>query len=64
MNALRLIDGVPTTLFEERTGLSIRTINSKIDHLVGAGLLDMSENRIRTTRKGMSFLNDVLQQFL
>ncbi len=64
MNALRLLDGVPTTLFEDRTGLSIRAISSKIDHLVSVGLLDMSENRIRTTRKGMSFLNDVLQQFL
>ncbi len=64
MNALRLLDGVPTTLFEDRTGLSVRAISSKIDHLVSVGLLDMSENRIRTTRKGMSFLNDVLQQFL
>lgn len=64
MNALRLIDGVPTTLFEDRTGLSIKSVNSKIDRLVSVGLLDTSGNRIRTTREGMNFLNDVLQQFL
>jgi len=64
LNALRLLDGVPTSLFEERTGLSVTTISRRLDEAVQRGLLDPDPSVIRATALGARFLNDLQQRFL
>ena len=64
MNALRLLDGVPMSLFQKRTLVPIMEIEPKLMSLVDRGLLTMSKDVIRTTPLGLRFLNEVLQDFL
>jgi oxygen-independent coproporphyrinogen-3 oxidase len=64
LNALRLVQGVPTPLFEERTGLPAGAIARKLGEARAQGLLEDDASRIRPTRRGRLFLNDLLQFFL
>jgi oxygen-independent coproporphyrinogen-3 oxidase len=64
LNALRLVDGVPSAMFEERTGLSIAAVSRPLGEAVARGLLDPDPTVIRATPLGMRFLNDLQQLFL
>jgi len=64
MNALRLIDGVPLGLFSERTGLPLSAIEKSALAARCAGLLDVTDGRLRPTAQGRRFLNRLLQYFL
>lgn len=64
MNALRLIDGVPATLFSERTGLSLQLIENKLNLLKQQGLLHDNTTQLVATPQGINYLNDILTQFL
>lgn len=64
MNALRLTDGVPATLFGSRTGLSLSAIAAPIDEAITTGLLAEDPLTLRPTEKGQRFLNDLLALFL
>ena len=64
MNALRLTEGFPTRLFEERTGLPLTTISGTLLEAERRGLLTMDAGRIAPTKQGQRFLNDLLQMFL
>lgn len=64
MNALRLTDGVPHTLFAERTGLPLATIEPELIHARDRGLLDTANGILKPTEHGRRFLNDLLQGFL
>jgi coproporphyrinogen III oxidase-like Fe-S oxidoreductase len=64
LNALRLSEGVATSSFEERTGLSLTTINSAMAKACKSGLLDEHPSRIKATPKGLLFLNDLQELFL
>ena len=64
MNALRLTEGVPATLFEQRTGLALASIEEACAAARGAGLLDTDPQRLKPTARGQLFLNDLLQHFL
>lgn len=64
MNALRLVDGVPSELFPARTGLSLDRIAPTLDHAVRRGLLEPWHTRLRPTERGRLFLNDLLEMFL
>ena len=64
LNALRLRDGVPTTLFAERTGASLAAIAREIDEAVSRGLLDADPTVLRPTTLGRDFLNDLQAMFL
>ena len=64
MNALRLIQGVPSQLFVERTGLSLHSLRSALAEGYAAGWLEAPPQRLQTTTLGAHFLNDVLQLFL
>lgn len=65
MNALRLLDGFPITLFHQHTGLDIHRWQQPIDQLVERGLLEItSDYRLRPTARGADFLNDVLASFV
>jgi oxygen-independent coproporphyrinogen-3 oxidase len=64
LNALRLVAGVPAELFAERTGLPGSTILRKLAAAQEKGLLESDPRRIRPTRRGRLFLNELLQLFL
>jgi putative oxygen-independent coproporphyrinogen III oxidase len=64
LNALRLIDGFPRHLFEERTGLPLAAIDRELNGAEGKGLLERDWKRVRPTARGQRFLNDLLALFL
>ena len=64
LNALRLREGVPSSHFAERTGLSLATIAHQLEAAVSRGLLDGDPMRIQATPLGWRFLNDLQEMFL
>lgn len=64
LNALRLQQGVPSTEFDARTGLSLATVAHQLEAAVKRGLLDGDPRRIRATPLGWRFLNDLQEMFL
>jgi len=64
LNALRLVEGVPAGMFAERTGLPGAVILRKLQVAREKGLLEEDTLRIRPTRRGRLFLNELLQLFL
>lgn len=64
MNALRLVDGVEASLFQQRTGLPLRTIQSTLLAAQQQGLLAEQSGVIAPTLKGQRFLNELLGMFL
>jgi oxygen-independent coproporphyrinogen-3 oxidase len=64
MNALRLREGFPVSLFAERTGLQIALAEKPLAEAEARGLIERSHERIRPTDLGQRFLNDLLQLFL
>jgi oxygen-independent coproporphyrinogen-3 oxidase len=64
LNALRLVEGVPAGMFTERTGLPGAVILRKLQAAREKGLLEEDTQRIRPTRRGRLFLNELLQLFL
>ncbi len=63
MNALRLYQGVPKTLFEQRTGLPLSSVQNRLDGATERGLLLQSEYLLRPTELGRNYLNDLLGFF-
>jgi oxygen-independent coproporphyrinogen-3 oxidase len=64
LNGLRLINGVPTHQFTERTGLPLHRISKAIDEAIRKGLLDEDPTRLKATPLGMRYLNDLQELFL
>ena len=64
MNALRLHEGVPATLLQERTGIAPARIAAQIQAAQQKGLLDQDPLYFRPSEHGRRFLNDLLQCFL
>lgn len=64
MNALRLIDGVPVGLFQERTGLHINTLLAAIKKAQNKGLLTVTHEKLQPTLLGQRFLNELLTLFI
>jgi oxygen-independent coproporphyrinogen-3 oxidase len=64
MNALRLIDGVPVNLFQQRTGLPIHTLEATIKKAQNKGLLTIAHDNMQPTLLGQRFLNELLELFL
>ena len=64
MNALRLNEGVPAALFEERTGLPLVVCNAALEKARAQGLLLPNATRLQPTLQGQRFLNDLLELFL
>ena len=62
MNALRLTEGVETSLFSQTTGLSYDVISDVVDRLVSWEL--MQPDRLQVTERGYAQLNAVVSQFL
>jgi len=64
LNALRLVDGVPAELFEQRTGLTLASVEPGLRRARGRGLLEDDAQWLRPTPQGRQFLNDLIQHFL
>lgn len=64
LNGLRLINGVPTHQFTERTGLPLHRISKAIDEAIRKGLLDEDPMRLKATALGMRYLNGLQELFL
>lgn len=64
MNALRLNDGVPTGLFEARTGVPLSACTTALERARALGLLERDPARLKPTLQGQRFLNDLLELFL
>ena len=64
LNALRLVEGFPVTLFAERTGLALGAVEPQLAAAEASGLLVRDHARIAPSAKGRRFLNDLLEKFL
>jgi putative oxygen-independent coproporphyrinogen III oxidase len=64
LNALRLNQGFDTSLFFERTGLVLNSIEQQLLEAEKKGLLYRDHLRIAPTDLGRRFLNDLQQMFL
>ena len=64
LNTLRLIEGVSTTLWSERTGLSTQVLAETVTALQHKGLLQNDANTLVATALGQRYLNRVIEAFL
>jgi len=64
LNAMRLLDGVATPLFQQHTGVPISTIRDAMQRAEALGLVEHSISRIRPTEKGQRYLNSLIELFL
>lgn len=64
LNAMRLTEGFPLSLFTERTGLPLTAILTPLAELEKQGLIERDHLRLKPTLKGQRFLNSLLHHFL
>lgn len=64
MNALRLVEGVPAALFEERTGQPLAALEPILSQVREHGLMATDPKRLQPTAAGLRFLNNLLQEFM
>lgn len=64
LNALRLTEGLPIRLFEERTGLKATVIEPILKKASKQGLLLEDSLRLKPTELGQRFLNNLIELFL
>jgi len=64
LNALRLTDGVPASLFAERTGYPLALVRQGLEAAEARGLIERDPAMLRPTARGRRFLNDLQQLFL
>jgi len=64
LNALRLNNGFPVNLFQERTGLLLNSIEQQLSLAEKKSLLQRDHLRIAPSALGRLFLNDLQQLFL
>nr|WP_255533529.1 radical SAM family heme chaperone HemW [Polynucleobacter sp. UK-Mo-2m-Kol15] len=64
LNTLRLTDGVDTITFSERTGLPLNTVSRGLDAACKKGLLDLNPNKLKATKQGLRYLNNLQEMFL
>ncbi len=64
MNALRLVEGFASGLFQEHTGLPITVLEESLREAQRRGLLDWQLQHIVPTERGRNHLNELLQLFM
>lgn len=64
MNALRLNEGFAPALYEQRTGLPLAGIETRLAAVQARGLLERDTAGIRTSALGRAHLNTLLGEFL
>jgi oxygen-independent coproporphyrinogen-3 oxidase len=63
MNALRLVDGVSVECYEERTGMSVATIDGPVREAVRRGWISSEAGALKTTPGGLNMVNSLLALF-
>lgn len=64
MNALRLVEGVPTALLDQRSGLQWSGVEAAVRQLQQRKLMVEETGRLATTSLGQRYLNEVLAAFM
>jgi len=64
LNALRLINGFSSEVFEQRTGLSISNIEAIMSKHQDQGLLEINDNHICPSERGKLLIDSMLQDYL
>lgn len=64
LNAMRLLDGVATPLFQQHAGVPISSIRQAMQRAETLGLIEHNISRIRPTEKGQRYLNSLIELFL
>jgi oxygen-independent coproporphyrinogen-3 oxidase len=64
LNALRLREGFPLSVFEARTGLGTDRLRPPLDKLARRGLIRERAGRVRPSRLGWRHLNELMLAFL
>lgn len=64
LNALRLVEGFPVELFQNRTGLPSAAIERQLGEAEKKQLIERDWKRIKPTARGQRFLNELLELFL
>ena len=64
LNALRLTDGVPMALFQQRTGMAPDVIRAQLEQARQRQLLCANDDYLRPTAHGRLFLNDLIGLFM
>jgi oxygen-independent coproporphyrinogen-3 oxidase len=64
LNALRLVDGFPLSLFAERTGLPATVVQRPLAEAEAKGLIERDPRLVRPTERGRLFLNELLALFV
>jgi len=64
LNALRLTDGVPASLFAERTGYPLALVRHGLTAAESRGLIERDPALVRPSELGRRFLNDLQALFL
>ncbi len=64
LNALRLREGVETSLFQQSTDLAPKRMHNTWRRLQAQGLMVEGEDRLQTTELGWRFLNTVIEAFM
>ncbi len=64
LNTLRLTDGVNTVTFSERTGLPLNAVSKGLDEASKKGLLDLNPSKLKATKQGLRYLNNLQELFL
>jgi oxygen-independent coproporphyrinogen-3 oxidase len=63
--ALRMNMGIKLTDYKNRFGIDLKhRFGTELDRFYDAGLIEVSNNNLRLTRKGMLFSNEVFQVFV
>jgi putative oxygen-independent coproporphyrinogen III oxidase len=64
MNALRLTKGVPSSLFLDRTGLLLKTVEEELSIANERKFIDWQMNELKPTVYGQRYLNELLELFV
>lgn len=64
LNAMRLKQGFSKDLFEARTQLSFELIQEEIYKLIEEGLIEITNGKYVTSKKGWLFINNIVERFL
>ncbi|WP_006786706.1 radical SAM family heme chaperone HemW [Thiorhodospira sibirica] len=64
LNALRLQEGIPLSLFTQHTGLTASCLQSPWQHAITQGLMQNHPKQLAPTALGQRFLNDLQTLFL
>ena len=64
LNALRLREGFPLALFNERTGLPLSRIMPALQQAEAKGWIERDLAQLRPTERGFDFLSDLQELFL